>query len=151
MKKIEKNVGNKGFSLIELIIVIAIMAVLIAVLAPQYIAYIEKTRQGKDADAAGVVQRVIKVSMADTDIEDRPNGGFSVTKLSDIDDGTHDDFVNEICQSLGASDLATFEASALTSNAYRGNSFQVDIDSTCQKITVTVFSNNPNIDDIVVE
>ena len=43
--------------------------------------------------------------------------------------------------------MATFEASALTSNAYRGNSFQVDIDSTCQKITVTVFSNNPNIDE----
>ena len=33
----EKKLDNKGFSLVELIIVIAIMAVLIGVLAPQYL------------------------------------------------------------------------------------------------------------------
>lgn len=33
MKK-QKSMGNKGFSLVELIIVIAIMAILVGVLAP---------------------------------------------------------------------------------------------------------------------
>ena len=37
MNKKQKNLTNKGFSLVELIIVIAIMAVLVGVLAPQYI------------------------------------------------------------------------------------------------------------------
>ena len=37
---------NKGFSLVELIIVIAIMAILVAVLAPQYIKYVAKSREG---------------------------------------------------------------------------------------------------------
>ncbi|MBE5955530.1 MAG: pilin [Lachnospiraceae bacterium] len=36
---------NKGFSLIELIVVIAIMAVLVGVLAPAYLRYVEKARQ----------------------------------------------------------------------------------------------------------
>ena len=36
MKKTQKRLGNKGFSLVELIVVIAIMAVLVGVLAPTY-------------------------------------------------------------------------------------------------------------------
>ncbi|MDE7360278.1 MAG: prepilin-type N-terminal cleavage/methylation domain-containing protein, partial [Lachnospiraceae bacterium] len=39
MKK--QNMNDKGFSLVELIIVIAIMAILIVVLAPQYLKYVE--------------------------------------------------------------------------------------------------------------
>nr|MCR5604625.1 prepilin-type N-terminal cleavage/methylation domain-containing protein [Lachnospiraceae bacterium] len=64
--------NNKGFSLIELVIVVAIMAVLIAVLAPQFIRYIEKSKMGKDTEVAGVVQRAINVAMADPSIDDRP-------------------------------------------------------------------------------
>ena len=40
--------NNKGFSLIELIIAVAILVVLTGVLAPQMVKYIEKSRETKD-------------------------------------------------------------------------------------------------------
>lgn len=43
-----KKLDNKGFSLVELIIVIAIMAILVGVVGTQVIPYIEKSRRGKD-------------------------------------------------------------------------------------------------------
>jgi len=43
-----KKLDNKGFSLIELIIVIAIMAILIGIVGTQVVPYIEKSKQAKD-------------------------------------------------------------------------------------------------------
>lgn len=62
-----KKMNNKGFSLVELIIVIAIMAILIAVLAPQYIKYVEKSRQSADLDNWQAIVNAIQVAYADVD------------------------------------------------------------------------------------
>lgn len=59
-----KKANNQGFSLVELIIVIAIMAVLIGVLAPQFIRYVERSRVQKDASAIAEVENAIEVALA---------------------------------------------------------------------------------------
>ena len=43
-----KKLNNKGFSVVELIIVIAIMAILVGVVGAQVIPYLEKSRVSKD-------------------------------------------------------------------------------------------------------
>lgn len=63
----EKKLNNKGFSLVELIIVIAIMAVLIGVLAPQYLKYVEKSRNSTDQDNAAAIESALQVWAAETD------------------------------------------------------------------------------------
>jgi type IV pilus assembly protein PilA len=48
MKKNQEKMNNKGFSLVELIIVIAIMAILVGVVGTQVIPYLNKSREAKD-------------------------------------------------------------------------------------------------------
>jgi len=52
--------NNKGFSLIELIIVIAIMAIIVGILAPQFIKYIEQSRESKDIQAIDSIRKAIE-------------------------------------------------------------------------------------------
>lgn len=67
MKKEKMN--NKGFSLVELIIVIAIMAVLVVVLAPQYLKYVEKSRNSTDISNATSIVTALQVYAADPDAD----------------------------------------------------------------------------------
>ena len=56
---------NKGFSLVELIIVIAIMAVLVGLLAPQYIKYVNNSKVSTDISNGQEVATVFNVGYAD--------------------------------------------------------------------------------------
>lgn len=62
MRREEKKQNNKGFSLVELIIVIAIMAVLVAVLAPAFMRYVEESRQKADITAVDEVIQAVKAA-----------------------------------------------------------------------------------------
>lgn len=50
--------SNKGFSLVELIIVIAIMAILAMTIAPATIRYIDKSRKADDLQLVGNIASV---------------------------------------------------------------------------------------------
>lgn len=58
--KEQKRLGNKGFSLVELIVVIAIMAILVAVLAPTLLSKIEESREGTDYSALGELKTAVE-------------------------------------------------------------------------------------------
>lgn len=60
-----RKMNNKGFSLVELIIVIAIMAVLVGVLAPAYLRYVEKSRKSADVQAIDAVMSAMEAAAID--------------------------------------------------------------------------------------
>ncbi len=58
--------NNKGFSLVELIIVVAIMAVLMGVLAPQYLRYVEKTKIRTDDGIVSDIDDSIEAMLSES-------------------------------------------------------------------------------------
>ena len=61
---------NKGFTLVEIAVVIAVMVVLLAVLAPALLRYVEDSRAQKDESAMDEVVNAIQLSLADATIFD---------------------------------------------------------------------------------
>lgn len=61
----KERMNDKGFSLVELIIVIAIMAILIVVLAPQYLKYVERSRNSTDMQNITTIKNAIETYAAD--------------------------------------------------------------------------------------
>ena len=79
----KERMNNKGFSLVELIIVIAIMAILAAALAPQLMKYIEKSRVSTDASTCSSIESCVNAALADEDAYKQVAAKASGT-------GTHD-------------------------------------------------------------
>lgn len=73
-----KLLNEKGFSLVELIIVIAIMAILGGLLAPAVFKYIEKSKKAALEDMAKTIFSSTNVAIADFYSENLPSGGSSV-------------------------------------------------------------------------
>ncbi len=67
------KINNKGFTLVELIIVVAIIAVLATVLAPQYLQYVERSRESNDLQVATSIIDAATLAIADPENDVPPN------------------------------------------------------------------------------
>ncbi len=62
--------NNKGFSMVELIIVIAIMAILVGAIAPTLLKYIKKSRKSADLDNADILADAVQVALVEKTVDD---------------------------------------------------------------------------------
>lgn len=72
-KFMKRKSNNKGFSLVELIVVIAIMAVLVGVVTPLYLRYLESSRRSEDIRTALQLRKAILADIADEKITEYAN------------------------------------------------------------------------------
>lgn len=155
MENRKKN--NKGFSLVELIVVIAIMAVLIAVLSPQLIRYVERTRLQRDNSAIAEIANAAKIAGAeeavntqlaaagDTGVTINPGTGNAPANVTyTLSGSTNNALLEQLNASLGGTIV-------LSSNTYTTNdapSLTVRSDDN-GNVTVTAsgYFSDPNADE----
>ena len=115
------KINRKGFTLVELIVVIAILGVLMAVLVPQYIHYVEKSREGVcSANAYNIVYAYSVDAMLnengnykDIMTQCLERNGLTAEEIKDIDYTEGGEIISEasisckgICPSKGTTTLS---------------------------------------------
>ena len=145
MKKMKMN--NKGFSLVELIIVIAIMAILAGALAPALIKYIASSRRSADVNNANTLATAITTALQDESAYDdlmslANNGTVSATVPTAAPaSGSGSVFwkaVDEGCSGGLAAVNKIKSKKDKTGTAISDTAFTMDYDSTTDKLELKI-------------
>lgn len=110
--------NEDGFSLVELIIVIAIMAILVGALTPVMIKYVEKARISSDEQLLDSVYQALVYAMADADVTSDVSSRTLIDNMStpctleSLMSPSGNKLSKEVADTLGWSDLnqSTYEA-----------------------------------------
>lgn len=139
-----KKTSNKGFSMVELIIVIAIMAILAAALAPALIKYINKSRLSTDISTGTSIASAASAAMAvEAANDDSTNYTASPVDVNTILTAS-DDFASEFKEVMAVSNVSGKSKKDLAGTAISTQSFYLQIDSNTDAISVWYGSTNSN-------
>ena len=129
---------NKGFSLVELIIVIAIMAILAGALAPALIKYIAKSRRSTDVSNAQTIATAVANALSVEKAYDDATPGDYPVNTDGTQLGTSNAFTSEVTSQLGTS---TFKP-----KYDKDKQFTITVNSDKATFTVKVDSSELNPD-----
>lgn len=136
--------NNKGFSLVELIIVIAIMAILVGVMAPQLIKYIEKSNVSADTQLADTIQTACVTAMMDPEVLADASGSSAITSLQNAGQsalsayvGSGNKYTSAVSEILGETNAASIEASLKSADCGGSKAISITLSANSCAVVVT--------------
>lgn len=93
---------NKGFSMVEIIIVVAILAILTGFLAPMLMKYVTKARLSADLDTGREIAQAILNTLTDDAVKDNAVRHATPQPVNDMDGN---DFKKAVFETLGVDEL----------------------------------------------
>ncbi len=141
MKKTKKN--NKGFSLVELIVVVLILGILAVAVTPQVMKWVGKSKISGDQDTANGLKSAVQTALADWQGEGNkiPTSGDKFKATFNNNTMT----VNkEWTGTVGklSDKIAEVTAGDYPKSQYDTAGFVVEVDTTTGKITMTFGAKN---------
>lgn len=132
-----KKTSNKGFSMVELIIVIAIMAILAAALAPALIKYINKSRLSTDISTGTSIASAASAAMAvEKANDDAVNWAGATQNVTSLINNAGDEFQKEFTNVLGVDSVKGKSKKDLGGSQFGAQDFYILIDSGSDNVTV---------------
>lgn len=140
-----KKTSNKGFSMVELIIVIAIMAILAAALAPSLIKYINKSRLSTAVSDGTTIASAINSALASEAAFQAADSYTGITSLNTVL-GNNDAFAKEVSENVGKASV-TGKAKKDLSGASMATVYAIKVDTVNN--TVSVYYGDTDADHMV--
>ena len=127
---------NKGFSMVELIIVIAIMAILAGALAPALIKYINKSRISTDIQTANTIATAAQTALSNENGYDAAPSGSWVSVTTNW--GNTDAFWEPTVNTIGGTSAPSVKAKKCVADPSGtiGGDFEIYVDAAANVVKV---------------
>jgi len=102
----KKAKGNKGFTLIEVIVVLAILGILALILVPRLGGYTKRAKEKADEATARSIKTAVEALVASGEIEGSgdiiiPNSGNITTTITGFDESKLEELKNKLKELIG--------------------------------------------------
>ena len=138
-----KKMNNKGFSLVELIVVVLIMAIIAVALAPQVMKWVENSRKSTDIENYNALLEAANVASTSEDVISKVSATATTITMNATNTVIAGPAATEVTTSISQT-LPGYASTKITSGDWKALSFVINITKSTNGIQVSKGAGGPN-------